>query len=316
MISIVCPFYNEQQVIEAFFGRLIAVLDATGDEFEVICVNDGSSDNTLLGLLAAQSRYPGVRVVDLSRNFGKEAALTAGLDIARGDAVIPIDADLQDPPELIPRMLEQWRAGFEVVVAQRTDRGSDSWFKSFTARWFYRIHNGLANVPLPENVGDFRLLDRCVVEAIRALPERQRFMKGIFAWVGFRTAAVEYVREARSGGASKFSGWWLWNLALEGITSFSTMPLRVWTYLGLVVAGAALAYGAFIVAYTLVRGVEMPGYASLFVAVTFLGGLQLIGLGVIGEYLGRTYTEAKQRPVYIVRKTHEPAGASTPRSAG
>lgn len=314
MISVVCPFYNEQEVIEAFFGRLVSVLNATGDEFEIICVNDGSRDNTLLGLLAAQSRYPGVRIVDLSRNFGKEAALTAGLDIARGDAVIPIDADLQDPPELIPRLLEQWRAGFEVVLAQRIDRGSDSWFKSFTASWFYRIHNALANVRLPENAGDFRLLDRCVVAAIRALPERQRFMKGIFAWVGFRTAAVEYVREPRSGGASKFSGWWLWNLALEGITSFSTMPLRVWTYLGLLVAGASLAYGAFIVVYTLIRGVEMPGYASLFVAVTFLGGLQLIGLGVIGEYLGRTYTEAKQRPVYIVRKTHEPSGTSTPRS--
>lgn len=314
MISVVCPFYNEQEVIEAFFGRLVSVLNATGDEFEIICVNDGSRDNTLLGLLAAQSRYPGVRVVDLSRNFGKEAALTAGLDIARGDAVIPIDADLQDPPELIPRLLEQWRGGFEVVLAQRVDRGADSWFKSFTAGWFYRIHNGLANVRLPENVGDFRLLDRCVVAAIRALPERQRFMKGIFAWVGFRTATVEYVREARSGGASKFSGWWLWNLALEGITSFSTMPLRVWTYLGLVVAGASLAYGAFIIVYTLIRGVEMPGYASLVVAVTFLGGLQLIGLGVIGEYLGRTYTEAKQRPVYIVRKTHEPGGALTPRS--
>ena len=308
MISIVCPFYNEQDVIEAFFGRLVAVLNATGDEFEIICVNDGSSDNTLLGLLAAQNKYPGVRVVDLSRNYGKEAALTAGLDMARGDAVIPIDADLQDPPELIPRMLEKWRSGFEVVLAQRVDRSTDSWFRSFTAGWFYRIHNRVANVQLPANVGDFRLLDRCVVEAIRLLPERQRFMKGVFAWVGFKSTAVEYVREARSGGTSKFSGWWLWNLALEGITSFSTMPLRIWTYVGLVVAGASLAYGAFIVVYTLIHGVEMPGYASLFVAVTFLGGLQLIGLGVIGEYLGRTYTEAKQRPVYIVRKIHERRG--------
>ncbi|TAK66891.1 MAG: glycosyltransferase [Betaproteobacteria bacterium] len=305
MISIVCPFYNEQELIGEFFGRLISVLNATGDEFEIICVNDGSRDNTLTGLLAAQSRYPGVRVVDLSRNFGKEAALTAGLDIARGDAVIPIDSDLQDPPELIPQMLERWREGFEVVLAQRVDRSTDSWVKSFTAGWFYRIHNRLANIQLPQNVGDFRLLDRCVVEAIRHLPERQRFMKGIFAWVGFNTAAVEYVREARSGGASKFGGWRLWNLALEGMTSFSTMPLRVWTYIGLVVAGASLGYGAFIVVRTLIHGVDMPGYASLFVAVTFLGGLQLIGLGIIGEYLGRTYTEAKQRPVYIVRKIHE-----------
>ena len=308
MISIVCPFYNEQEVIEDFFGRLISVLNATGDEFEIVCVNDGSRDKTLPGLLAAQNRYPGIRIVDLSRNYGKEAALTAGLDLARGDAVIPIDADLQDPPELIPRMLEKWRAGFDVVLAQRVDRSSDSWLKSHTARWFYRIHNRVANVQLTENVGDFRLLDRCVVEAIRRLPERQRFMKGLFAWVGFKTTAVEYVRQARSGGTSKFGGWWLWNLALEGVTSFSTMPLRVWTYVGLVVAGVSLGYGAFIVVRTLIHGVDMPGYASVFVAITFLGGLQLIGLGVIGEYLGRIYTEAKQRPIYIVRKIHERKG--------
>jgi glycosyltransferase involved in cell wall biosynthesis len=308
MISIVCPFYNEQEVVEAFFGRLTSVLEATGEDFEIICVNDGSCDNTLLGLLAAQSRYEGVRVVDLSRNYGKEAALTAGLDLARGDAVIPIDADLQDPPEVIPRLLEKWRQGFEVVLAQRIDRSTDIWFKSLAAGWFYRIHNRVANVRLPENVGDFRLLDRCVVEAIRRLPERQRFMKGIFAWVGFKTATVGYVREPRSGGTSKFSSWWLWNLALEGITSFSTMPLRVWTYVGLAVAGASLGYGAFIVVRTLIHGVDMPGYASVFVAITFLGGLQLIGLGVIGEYLGRIYTEAKQRPIYIVRKIHERKG--------
>ena len=305
MISIVCPFYNEQDVVEAFFGRLMAVLNAAGEDFEIICVNDGSADNTLQGLLAAQNRHPGVRIVDLSRNYGKEAALTAGLDIARGDAVIPIDADLQDPLELIPRLLEKWREGFEVVLAQRADRSTDGWFKSHSAGWFYRIHNRLANVPLAGNVGDFRLMDRCVVEAIRQLPERQRFMKGIFAWVGFRTTAVEYVRAGRLGGASKFSGWRLWNLALEGITSFSTIPLRVWTYLGLAVALASLAYGAFIVAYTLIHGADLPGYGSLLVTVTFLGGLQLIGLGVLGEYLGRTYTEAKQRPIYIVRKIHE-----------
>ena len=306
MISIICPFYNEQDVIEAFFGRLVPVLNDTGEVFEIISVNDGSTDSTLLGLLAVQGRIPGVRVVDLSRNFGKEAALTAGLDIARGDAVIPIDADLQDPPELIPRLLEKWREGFEVVLAQRTDRSTDSWFKSRSAGWFYRIHNHLANVEVAENVGDFRLMDRRVVEAIRQLPERQRFMKGIFAWVGFRTTAVEYVRATRLGGASKFSGWRLWNLALEGITSFSTIPLRIWTYAGALVAGASLLYGAFIIIYTLIEGIKLPGYASLLVVVTFLGGLQLIGLGVIGEYLGRTYTEAKQRPVYIVRKTHEP----------
>ncbi len=305
MISIVCPFYNEHEVIDGFFRRLIPVLKATGEKFEVVCVNDGSRDDTLPLLLAAQESYPGVRIVDLSRNYGKEAALTAGIDLARGDAVIPIDADLQDPPELIPRLLEKWREGYEVVLARRGDRSTDGWFKAFTATCFYRFHNRVANLQIPENVGDFRLMDRCVVEAIRRLPERHRFMKGIFAWVGFKTAAVEYVREARVAGASKFSGWRLWNLALEGITSFSTVPLRVWTYIGLLVAGISFVYGSFIIVRTLVHGADMPGYASLFVAITFLGGLQLIGLGVIGEYLGRVYTESKQRPLYVVRKIHE-----------
>lgn len=305
MISIVCPFYDEQEAIPGFFGRLIPVLNATGETFEIVCVNDGSRDGTLIGLLAAQNSYPGVRVVDLSRNYGKEAALTAGIDHARGDAVIPIDADLQDPPELIPRLLEKWREGYEVVLARRSDRSTDGWLKAVTARGFYRIHNRVADLALPENVGDFRLMDRRVVEAIQRLPERHRFMKGIFAWVGFRTATVDYVREARAAGATKFSGWRLWNLAVEGITSFSTVPLRMWTYLGLLVAGLSFVYGSFIVVRTLVHGVDMPGYASLLVAVTFLGGLQLIGLGVIGEYLGRVYTETKQRPIYVVRKIHE-----------
>ncbi len=305
MISIVCPFYNEHEVIDEFFRRLIPVLEATGEAFEIVCVNDGSRDDTLPGLLAAQKSNPGVRIVDLSRNFGKEAALTAGIDHARGDAVIPIDADLQDPPELIPRLIEKWREGFEVVLARRANRSTDGWLKAFTARCFYRVHNRLASPRIPEDVGDFRLMDRCVVESIRSLPERHRFMKGIFAWVGFKTACVDYVREARAAGASKFSGWRLWNLALEGITSFSTVPLRIWTYLGLAVAGLSFIYGAYIIVRTLVHGADMPGYASLFVAITFLGGLQLIGLGVIGEYLGRMYTETKQRPLYLVRRIHE-----------
>ena len=306
MISIVCPFYNEEKSIQKFFDRLMPVLDATGEEFEIVCVNDGSRDGTLAGLLAAQKTLSGVRVVDLSRNFGKEAALTAGIDQAHGDAVIPIDADLQDPPELIPRLLAEWRDGFEVVLARRSDRSTDSWLKARTAQWFYRIHNRVADLQLPENVGDFRLMDRSVIEAIRRLPERQRFMKGIFAWVGFRSTSVEYAREPRAAGASKLGGWRLWNLALEGITSFSTAPLRVWTYLGLVVAGLAFVYGALIIVRTLVYGIDLPGYASLLVAITFLGGLQLMGLGVVGEYLGRVYNESKQRPVYIVRKVHEP----------
>lgn len=306
MISIVCPFYDEQDVVPEFFARLLPVLAGAGEAYEVVCVNDGSRDATLTGLLAAQRANSNIRIVDLSRNFGKEAALTAGLDFACGDAVIPIDADLQDPPELIPQMLEKWREGYEVVLARRTDRSTDNPLKAMTARWFYRIHNRVADLKIPDNVGDFRLMSREVVDALRRLPERQRFMKGLFAWVGFRATTIAYARHGRPAGQSKFSGWRLWNLALEGITSFSTAPLRVWTYLGLLVAGASFLYGAYIAVRTIIYGIDVPGYASLFVSVTFLGGLQLIGLGVIGEYLGRVYTESKQRPVYIVRKVHEP----------
>jgi glycosyltransferase involved in cell wall biosynthesis len=248
---------------------------------------------------------PHVRIVDLSRNFGKEAALTAGIDAAVGDAVIPIDADLQDSPELIARLVQEWKRGFEVVLAKRADRRTDSLAKRLTACWFYRVHNHICDPQLPENVGDFRLMDRKVVDAIKRLPERRRFMKGIFAWVGFRSTTVEYVRDPRSAGSSRFTGWKLWNLALEGITSFSTAPLRIWTYLGLAVASLAFAYAALIVVRTAIYGIDVPGYASLLAVTLFLGGIQLIGLGVLGEYLGRVYSEAKQRPVYIVRDCYE-----------
>lgn len=304
MLSIICPFYNEQDAVDAFFERLMPVLEGAGEDCEIVCINDGSQDETLARLLEAQRRYPDVRVVDLSRNYGKEAALTAGIDVARGDAVIPIDADLQDPPEVILHLLDKWREGYDVVLAKRTDRDSDSWLKRTTALLFYRLHNRIADVPIPENVGDFRLMDRMVVDAVRQLPERRRFMKGIFSWVGFRTAVVEYVRQPRSAGQSKFNGWRLWNFALEGLTAFSTLPLRVWSYLGVLVAGCAFVFGSFIVFRTLIYGIDIPGYASLLTVILFLGGIQLIGLGIIGEYLGRVYSEAKQRPVYLVRKIY------------
>ena len=246
-----------------------------------------------------------MRVIDLSRNFGKEAALSAGLDAARGDAVIPIDADLQDPPELIPALIAQWRNGFEVVLARRVDRDTDTFMKRWTAGLFYRLHNLIGDVRIPENVGDFRLLDRRVADALRALPERCRFMKGMFAWLGFRTAVVDYRRAQRAAGRSKFSGWRLWNLAIEGITGFSTVPLRIWTYIGVAVSFTAFAYAAFIVGRTLLLGADVPGYASLIVIMLFLGGVQLIGIGVIGEYVGRIYLETKQRPVYLVRERIE-----------
>jgi glycosyltransferase involved in cell wall biosynthesis len=252
-----------------------------------------------------------VRVIDLSRNFGKEAALTAGLDAARGDAVIPIDVDLQDNPALITKLVEEWKRGFEVVLAKRADRRTDSFAKRLTAFLFYRLHNSISSEPvLPENVGDFRLMDRKVVEAIKQLPERRRFMKGIFAWVGFRSTTVEYVRDSRFVGKSRFTGWKLWNFALEGITSFSTAPLRIWTYLGLAVASLAFVYAGFIIMRTVIHGIDVPGYASLLAVTLFLGGIQLIGLGVLGEYLGRVYSEAKQRPIYIVRESYEASQAA------
>ena len=299
--------FDEADALAPFVARLLPALLATQESFEIVCVNDGSTDGTLAALLAWRQREPRVRVIDLSRNFGKEAALTCGIDHAQGAAVIPIDADLQDPPELIGEMVRLWRAGFEVVLPQRADRSSDGALKRRTAAWFYRLHNSISDSPIPENVGDFRLLDRKVVEALKSLPERRRFMKGLFAWVGFRQALIPYSRAARQGGSSKFSGWRLWNLALEGITSFSTAPLRVWTYLGLTVAVLSFAYGLFIVSLVLLTGRDMPGYASLITVVLFLGGVQLIGLGVLGEYVGRLHTEAKQRPIYIVREHYDDA---------
>jgi glycosyltransferase involved in cell wall biosynthesis len=303
LVSIVVPFHNEAGGVGAFHAELAAALAAVpGHRFEIVCVDDGSTDATLAGLVALVERDPRVRVLELSRNFGKEAALTAGIDAARGDAVIAMDADLQDPPGLIARLIEAWSQGADVVLARRTDRSADSFLKRTTAELFYRIHNRLSSVKIPENVGDFRLLDRAAVDALKALPERQRFMKGLFAWIGFRTATVDYARRARASGATKFSGWRLWNFALEGVTSFSTVPLRIWTYIGALGALLTFLYALFIVARTLILGVDVPGYASLLVAVLFIGSLQLLSIGLLGEYIGRVYLETKQRPVYVVRR--------------
>ena len=303
MLSIVTPFFNEAQSICPYFSALQQSLEnVSGLSYEIVCVNDGSSDATLHRLLEMSQQDRRVVVVDLSRNFGKEAALTAGLDVARGKAVIPFDADLQDPPEVIPRLIEAWRRGAEVVVARRVDRSADSWAKRQSAAAFYRLHNWISEPRIPANVGDFRLMDRVVVDAIRRMPERQRFMKGLFAWVGFDTAVVDYSRPPRVAGGSRFSAWKLWNLALEGLTSFSTAPLRVWAYVGFVVSSLAFIYGIFIIGLVLIRGVDVPGYASLLVAILLLGGVQLIGIGVLGEYVGRIYAESKQRPVYVIRR--------------
>ena len=301
-ISIVVPFYDEEAAIAGFEAELGAALAALPDcDFEVVCVDDGSRDATLERLQAVAARDPRYVVVALSRNFGKEAALTAGIDHASGDAVVPMDADLQDPPELLARLIAEWRAGAEVVVAKRVDRSTDRYLKRTVAALFYRIHNRLSDIKLPENVGDFRLMDRTVVDALRRLPERQRFMKGLFAWVGFKTCSVEYRRPARAAGQSRFTGLRLWNFALDGITSFSTLPLRIWSYIGLIGALVSFSYGAYILLRTLVFGVDVPGYASLLAATLFVGSVQLLSIGILGEYIGRIYIESKQRPTYIVR---------------
>jgi len=279
-------------------------LTEEGIGFEFIFVNDGSTDATLDRLIEEQSQDPRIRIIDLSRNFGKEAAMTAGLDACDADAAIPIDVDLQDPPHVIPLLVAKWREGFEVVLAKRADRSSDGFMKHRSASIFYRVHNFVAAQKIPHDVGDFRLIDRPVIDALRALPERRRFMKGLFAWVGFRTTTVEYVRDARVAGQSKFSGWKLWNFALEGITSFSSAPLEIWTYIGAAISVFSFLYGLLIVAKTLIFGIDVPGYASILVSVLFLGGIQLLGIGIIGQYLGRVYAEIKQRPIYIVRRTY------------
>lgn len=271
---------------------------------ELIFINDGSDDGTLEKLIQLQSRDRRIIVVDLSRNFGKESAMTAGLDIATGEAVIPIDVDLQDPLPLILEMVDLWQQGYEVVLGRRANRDLDSWAKRTSATWFYRIQNRISTPKLPESVGDFRLMDRKVVDALKKLPESQRFMKGLFAWIGFKTATIDYVRTERIIGTTKFNSWKLWNFALEGITSFSTDPLRIWTYVGLLISLMSFGFALFILFKVLILGVDVPGYASLMVAITFLGGLQLVGIGILGEYLGRTYLESKRRPVYVVREIH------------
>ncbi|WP_411816543.1 glycosyltransferase family 2 protein [Hyphococcus sp. DH-69] len=302
MISVVVPMYNEEEVIDVFFEAITPVLRSLTDNYEIICVNDGSSDMTLPKLIAARNNDPAIKIVDLSRNFGKELALTAGLDFATGDAVVPIDADLQDPPELITEMVQKWRDGADMVIAVRSDRDNDGWFKRKSAELFYRVAGRLSDTGIPDNAGDFRLMDRKVIEALRAMPERTRFMKGIFAWLGFKQAEVTYARPKRAAGTTKWKFWKLWNFALEGIFSFTTLPLRIWTYIGFAVSVIAPAYGSFIVVRTLIFGNDVPGYASTITLILFFSGLNMLGLGILGEYVGRVFMEVKRRPLYLVRE--------------
>jgi len=302
-LSIVIPCYNEEANLATLYERLRAVLDGTGLSWEIVCVNDGSRDRTLPLLVDLHRRDPRLRVFDLSRNFGKEAALTAGLDQARGQAVIPIDADLQDPPEVIPDLIAKWRDGFEVVNAARAGRDGEGWIKRATAHLFYRVMNGLSDIPIPPDTGDFRLLSRPALDALRRMPERRRFMKGMFVWVGFRTATVAYRRAGRHAGQTSWNYWRLWNFAIEGITSFSQVPLKLASYTGLLTACLSLLYGLFLLIRTLLFSNPVSGYPSIMVAILFLGGMQLIALGMIGEYIGRVYEETKNRPVYLIRES-------------
>ena len=305
-LSIIVPVKNEEDAVPICVERVRTVLqglaDPAGGSWEMLFIDDGSTDRTLAALTAAHAADPRIQALSLSRNFGKEAALSAGLDHARGQAVVPLDVDLQDPPEVLGAMLAKWREGYDIVYGVRNNRESDTLPKRLTADLYYRAHNWLSADKIPEHAGDFRLLDRKVVDVIRHMPERNRFMKGLFAWAGFRQASVTYTRVPREVGQTKFNYWKLWTFALDGITSASTVPLRVWSYLGGTVALLALAYAIFIMIRTLLLGVNVPGYASLMVAILFLGGLQLLSLGVLGEYVGRILVETKGRPLYVIRE--------------
>ena len=307
-LSIIVPCYNESEVVEKFFSAMVGnngILNNLGLNCELVFINDGSKDNTLELLKAQKEIYSNksnldIKIVNLSRNFGKEAAMSAGFSVASGEAIVPMDADLQDPPELIAKFVELWRQGYDVVLAKRNDRQEDSFAKRFSSSLFYKLTNKISDVKLPDNVGDFRLFTRKVLNAINSLPQNQRFMKGIFAWVGFNSITIEYKRPQRIAGSSKFNGWKLWNFALQGITGFGTLPLRIWTYIGFIVSFFAFIYASFLILRTLIMGIDLPGYASLVVIILFLGGLQLIGVGILGEYVGRIYMESKRRPPFII----------------
>ena len=318
LLSLVVPVHNEQDSIAPFLERTLPILDAVIEEhghdrsYEIVFVDDGSTDRTGASLKECREENPQIGTVTLSRNFGKDQALAAGLVYAGGETVIPIDVDLQDSPELIPDMIRKWAEGFDVVYAAREDRSTDSWAKRLTAAAFYRIFNAMADQPIPKNAGDFRLLSRDVVEVLNRFPERARFMKGLFAWVGFRQCSLPFSREKRTAGETSWSYWKLWNFAIDGITSSTTVPLRIWSYVGAVIAFIAFAYAGLLILRTLIFGADVPGFASLIVLILFFGGINLLSVGILGEYLGRTYTEVKARPLYIVRETSGVRGAGSP----
>lgn len=303
LLSIIIPMYNEADGLDVLFDRVIPILENVTRSWEILCVNDGSRDATLAQLKQWNEKDARIKILSLSRNFGKEAALTAGLHAAFGKAVIPMDADLQDPPELIPQMVEKWRAGYKVVLATRKSRDSDTLFKRFSAMLFYKLMNRMLTIRLPQNTGDFRLMDQQVVEVMRLLPERTRFMKGLFAWVGFSTTHIYFDRAPRAVGVAKQGVGALWKLAKDGVFSFTTLPLKLTTYLGLIISVTAFGYAGWLLLRTLIWGVDVPGYASIMATVLCMGGVQLISIGILGEYIGRIYRETKQRPLFVVEET-------------
>lgn len=312
LLSLVVPVFDEEESIDLFLDTVPPLMERDGFRFEVVFVNDGSRDNTLGHLLDRSATDRRMRIVNLSRNFGKEAALTAGIDHARGDVIVPMDIDLQDPPELIEPFMARWREGYDIVYGVRSQRTWDPVTKRLSASWFYRVFNSMSPVRIPENVGDFRLVDRRAVEVLRQLPERSRFMKGLFAWVGFNAVGVPYDRPPRAAGTTKFNLWRLWNFAIDGVVSFSTAPLRAWFYVGVAIAAIAVLYAIFIVTRVLILGIDTPGYASLLIAVLLMGAIQLLSLGIIGEYLGRLFLEVKGRPIYVVEGVYQDGTAEPP----
>ena len=317
ILSIIVPVYNEEEVLPIFHARLVTALANFEGGWEVIYINDGSKDGTLRILKELQQSDPMVGIAALSRNFGKEAAMSAGLKLSRGSAVILIDADLQDPPELIPEMMTLWHQGADVVNMRRCSRQGETWFKKTSAIWFYRVINGLSDVPIPENVGDFRLLSRRAVDALNLLPESNRFMKGLFAWIGYKQVTLDYDRHARAAGETKWPYFKLFNFAIEGITGFSVVPLRLASYAGFFTAFAAFIYALVFFVKTLMVGDSVKGFPTLIVVILLLGGLQLMAMGIIGEYLGRLFMESKRRPLYLLDEYQaaalSPLGASVTR---
>ena len=314
LLSLVIPVFDEEDSIDLFIDTVVPMLERDRLRYELVFVNDGSRDDTLSRLIARSAADRHIRIVNLSRNFGKEAALTAGIDHARGDVLLPMDIDLQDPPDLIGAFMARWREGYDIVYGVRTARRTDTTAKRMSAGWFYWAFNAMSPVRIPANVGDFRLVDRRAAEVLRQLPERNRVMKGLFAWVGFNSIGVPYERPERAAGTTKFNYWRLWNFALDGVVSFSTAPLRAWFYVGLVLAAIAVFYAIFIITRVLILGIDTPGYASLLIAVLLMGAIQLLSLGIIGEYLGRLFLEVKGRPIYIVEGVYEDGADAPPKA--